>query len=247
LPFISSQTDFVETYVDTNNAFKKSLAEKLIESMNLNIHKDLKEVFNINSDFHFFIPPFLAIVLDNVRKGATFGTAILEVRNKFKSLRVLFSDYNAIFYDDSGTLKKRLKESSKIINEIEIVSRSFSYRDRTMFKLWGDTFDFIIDSATDIINFNLINSAKLLPRLIRLPKAVITNLIVRKRYDSIFKLKTDFYNIKEYSTLLVKATGPISIEAAQKYPDGYICVSPGNPFADPDTLYESELSHPINT
>lgn len=231
LPFISSDDQYVNIFINNSQKFKYNLAKRLIEKMNIKAENEMKDLINSNYNIEIFIPPFLSIVLNNVIKGASFGDAILDLRDQFKDLRKLFREYNLLFQDSNLSLKKQIEESSKIISDIEKVSSSFSICDKSRFSVWSDAFDFIIDSTTDIKNYNIINSASLISKITKYSKNIIKHLILKRRYSSIYRLKEDFYSIKDYSSLLYKAIIPFEEKSKILYPNGgYICVVPGNPF-----------------
>ena len=230
-PFISSGNQYVNLFIKNSQNFKYNLAKMLIEKMNIKAENEMKDLINSNRNIEIFIPPFLSIVLNNVIKGASFGDAILDLRNQFKDLRKLFSEYNILFQDPNLSLKEQIKKSSKIISDIEKVSYSFSICDKSRFSVWSDAFDFIIDSTTDIKNYNIINSANLISKIAKYSKNIIKLLILKRRYSSIYRLKEDFYSIKDYSNLLHKAIIPFEEKSKILFPDGgRICVVPGNPF-----------------
>ena len=219
LPFISSDKEYVSLFINNSQNFKYNLATRLIERMNIRVENEMKDLINSNYNIEIFIPPFLSIVLNNVIKGASFGDAILDLRNQFKDLRKFFREYNLLFQCPNLSLKKQIKEASKIISDIEKVSSSFSIHDKSRFSVWSDAFDFIIDSTTDIKNYNIINSANLISKIAKYSKNIIRYLILKRRYSSIYRLKEDFYNIKDYSNLLYKAIIPFEEKSKILYPD----------------------------
>lgn len=219
LPFISSDKEYVSLFINNSQNFKYNLATRLIERMNIRVENEMKDLINSNYNIEIFIPPFLSIVLNNVIKGASFGDAILDLRNQFKDLRKFFREYNLLFQGPNLSLKKQIKEASKIISDIEKVSSSFSIHDKSRFSVWSDAFDFIIDSTTDIKNYNIINSANLISKIAKYSKNIIRYLILKRRYSSIYRLKEDFYNIKDYSNLLYKAIIPFEEKSKILYPD----------------------------
>jgi hypothetical protein len=236
LPFISSDSKYVKLFVKDSNALKNTLSQKLIQSINIKLSKEFDELLNYNHDIKFFVPPLLAILLENVTKGASFGEALMELRSQFQPIRKLFAQYNADLQNPTKSLKQQIQHATKISREIEHVSSSFSIEDRSTLTIWGDTFYFLIDSTTNLKNFNPIESVNLIPKLSRLSEHTLTQLILKHRYSSIYKLKNDFYNIKQYATLLHNVTKPFVEKAKDMWPNGYICIVPGNPFQNPDEL-----------
>jgi hypothetical protein len=232
LPFVSSDSKYARSFVNSSNAFKYTLSQKLVQGMNAHVSKEFDQLLNSNHDIKFLVPPFLAVVLERVIKGASFGEAIMELRTQFQPIRKLFAQYNSEFRNPARSLKQQITYTSKIFKEIERVASSFSTLDRTTLTIWGDTFDFLIDSATDLRNYSPIQGISIIPRLSRLSKQALNLLILKRRYSSIYKLKKDFNNIKRYSTLLYDATKPFLEKAKNLWPKGYICISPGNPFQD---------------
>ena len=188
LPFISSDSAYVKLFVKDSNALKNILSQKLIQSINTKLSKEFDELLNYNHDIKFFVPPLLAILLENVTKGASFGEALMELRSQFQPIRKLFAQYNAELQNPNKSLKQQFEYVTKISREIERVSSSFPIKDRTTLTIWGDTFDFLIDSATDLKNFNPIESVNLIPKLSRLSEHALTQLILKHRYSSIYKL-----------------------------------------------------------
>ncbi|MFH0802188.1 MAG: hypothetical protein V2A78_07370 [bacterium] len=236
LPFISSDSKYARSFINSSNAFKYTLSQKLVQGMNAHVSKEFHQLLNSNHDIKFLVPPFLAVVLERVIKGASFGEAIMELRTQFQPVRKLFAQYNSEFRNPARSLKQQITYTSKIIKEIERVASSFSTLDRTTLTIWGDTFDFLIDSATDLANYSPIEGVSIIPRLSHLSKQALNLLILKRRYSSIYKLKKDFYNIKRYSTLLYDATKPFLEKARNLWPEGCICISPGNPFQDLNEL-----------
>ncbi len=168
--------------------------------------------------------------MNSVVKGASFGEAILDLRNKFSGIRKLFAEYNQQFYDYTKPLKDQIKIANRIFSDIEKIAKKFSIVEKTKYKIWTDSFDFILDSASNIKDFNVLNNANLISRLIKLSKEMLYELLLRYRYNSLYKLQKDFYQIKEYSTILIKAIEPTIKESKKIFDKGYICISPGNPF-----------------
>lgn len=232
-PFISSDDEYVQYFIKGSQNYKFNLANKLVSSINSNVTKQFTELLKNQHNIEFIIPPFLSIVLNNVVKGASFGEAILDLRDEFSGIRKLFFDYNIQFYDSSNQLKDQIKFANKIFSDIETIARKFSIIEKTRYKIWSDSFDFILDSVA-INDFNVIDNANLLSRLLKLSKEMINELLLRYRYNSVYKMKKDFYQIKEYSSLLQKAIEP-SIKQSKKFfkkTGGRICIIPGNPFRE---------------
>ena len=229
-PFISSDNKYADYFIEGSQKYKNSLIEKLTHGINQKVSEQFKNILQSYHNIEIVIPPFLSIVLNNVVKGASFGEAILDLRNKFSKIRKLFSEYNLQFYNYSKPLKDQIKFANKIFSDIEKIARKFSIVEKTKYRIWSDSFDLILDSVSDIINFNVINSADLMSRLIKLSNDNLYELLLRYRYNSLFKIRNDFYQIKDYSNLLIKAVEPSIKESKKIFDKGFICVSPGNPF-----------------
>jgi hypothetical protein len=132
LPFVSTDSEYARSFVTGSNILKYSLSQKLVQNMNLTISKDFDNLIRTNREFSFFVPPFLAVVLDKVIKGASFGTAILELRHQFRSLRTMFMDYDRELHAPDLTVKEQLKRSARIVKEIEKASSAFSIKVYTL-------------------------------------------------------------------------------------------------------------------
>ncbi|MBX3046752.1 MAG: hypothetical protein KF698_07130 [Anaerolineales bacterium] len=231
VPFVSSDSPIARLFVDRSTALKYSVANSLLGLVNQAATKEL-ELLKERVDVPFIIPPVLAVVLDKVNVGASLGEAVLDAREEFKKLRRLFLESTVQLRDQTVPLGRQIKLSKTLTSDFEKAAASFDLNDRTTISIWSDVLDFVFTLAAELDPLAPLKILDLLPRLKKLSVDSLNLAMNRRRYSSVHKLSSDFYSIKGYAELISKALSGYKRESERLWPNGFICVGPGNPFRE---------------
>ena len=230
IPFYCSDRSYTRKYLNKTNLLKFSLSQQLLKEINFSISEDMKYLLQTTSNIKYFIPPIMALTLEKVSKGASFGEAILEMRTTCKPLREQFKKYNYEFINNTRSLSEQIKTSKIIAKDIRKLASSFQKLEGSTLTVWGDIFDFVFSNASEMETITPLSAIGLVSKLGILSKDIIELLVLKRRYSSVYKIRSDFFNLADYSSLLINTMTPYQQRAKDIFPNGYLCISPGNPF-----------------
>ena len=147
----SSRSALTERDTKANTEQRINIARQLISALDSATRADVDSLKEIGVPITFYIPPFLAIALEKVSRGADFGLAVLDIRQQFSAVRALIAEYEDVLKDTSRPLKKLLRTRTKIFSDIERISRTLGQGTKVGILEWADVLDAIpeaVDTAT---------------------------------------------------------------------------------------------------
>lgn len=197
----SSESSLTEHYTKTNTEQRINIAKQLISALDSATRADINSLKQIGVPISLYIPPFLAIVLERVLKGADFGQAVVEVRQQFSAVRKLIADYEMVLKDTTSPLKKLIQARSKIFTDIERISSSLGRGTRVGFLEWADVLDAIPD-VVETATSGALPQISLVRKLIDLPVSKLRDLLLKRRYAALFHAYRDFHEISNYTNLV---------------------------------------------
>jgi len=197
----SSKSALTEHDIQANTEQRINIARQLLSTLDSATRADVDSLKEIGVPVTLYIPPFLAIVLEKVSRGADFGLAVLEIRQQFTAMRALVAEYESVLKDTSQPLKKLLSARTKIFSDIEKISKALGRGTKVGIWEWADVLDAIpdaFDAATDCI----IPQASLVRKLVELPVSKLRYFLLKRRYAALFRAYRDFHRISNYSSLV---------------------------------------------
>jgi len=197
----SSTSALTEHETKANTQQRVNIAQKLLRALDSATRTDVDSLKEIGVPVRFYIPPFLAIALEKVTRGADFGLAVLEVRQQFTSIRELIAEYETVLKDTSQPLRKLLRARNKIFSDIERISRKLGQGTKVGILEWADVLD-VIPETVDVATTGAIPRASIVRKLLELPVSKLRDLLLKRRYAALFRAYRDFHQIMSYENLV---------------------------------------------
>lgn len=180
-----------------------TVIDKLIKQYNdldKYLNKEIQKLSIYGRPTTIYIPPITAIIFERAESIEDLIPLALEARQEFMDLRVAFRKYEDKIMDDTITLKESLNSLFELKSTVSTLYPENDKSMITQINEWRDLAD-----LTKILDGVSTGDASSISKLLLgQPIKLLSDKIRKRKIGYLFKIKSDFLNIKNYSKLSLK-------------------------------------------
>lgn len=207
LPFLASHGEAatLASMAEKSTGRAVSLIRTAYKNLATHVEAELTQLRDAGRQYEVFIPPIASVLLNQVSSPHELGEAVLEQRERCRSMRETLREYESMIQDDAVPSGKALKARKKLQLSMALLTGDKA-PDCLNLTEWGDLSD-ILEEGEDWWKVVGIDERALIKMLLNKPVSVLVRMVRRRRLMYLFEVKRKLERISGYSQLVAKVFG----------------------------------------